>query len=217
MIEHKHSQLAAHLMTELGTLPVAGARVLEIGCDNGWFAGQLKASASYLGLDPSPELMAEAQARFPAAQFVATDFLEWTPPDHLFDLVLFVDKIAHMPNQESVIAKAVSLIKPGGHLLLTTENPFVYARMCWIRPPAEGQFRRWLKARELHAMLKQTGLELLRSYTVLPTGEYGILRFTNARRLNEPLYRIIPERLVTRAKEKVGLGQFRVVIGRRPK
>lgn len=216
MIKHKHSQLAARLMKELESLPVAGSRVLEIGCENGWFAGQLKGLSSYLGLDPSPEFVAAARSAFPSADFLATEFLPWIAPEQLFDLVLFVDKIAHMPEQEAVIAKAASLIRPGGHLVLTTENPFVYSRICWIRPPAEGQFRRWLNAPELHSMIEQSGLRLLRSYTVLPAGELGILKVINARRLNEPAQKIIPERLITGAKERIGLGQFRVIVAQRP-
>lgn len=202
-------------MTEIGTLPLDGARVLEIGCENGWFAGQLKGHASYLGLDPSPEMVAAAEKAFPSGRFVAADFLSWEPPDERFDLVLFVDKIAHMPQQDAVIAKMASLIKPGGHLVLTTENPFVYSRICWVRPPAEGQFRRWLTEDELHRMLDASGLSRLRSYTVLPAGELGILKIINARKLNQPAQLVIPERWITGAKERCGLGQFRVVIARR--
>ncbi len=215
-IPHKHGQLAALLLTELAALPLANARVLEVGCEHGWFAGQLTGHASYLGLDPSPDMIAVARAHFPHARFLATEFLAWEPPKEPFDLVLFIGKLAHMREQDAVIAKMARLVTPGGHLVLTTENPFVYSRICWIRPPAHGEFRRWLTATELHAMLDRSGLTPLRSYTVLPAGELGVLKVINARKLNQPLQMIIPERRIARLKERCSLGQFRVVVAQRP-
>ncbi|MEY6432070.1 class I SAM-dependent methyltransferase [Thioalkalicoccus limnaeus] len=215
MVKHKHSQLAALLMKELSALPLNGARVLEVNCERGWFAGQLQGCSSFLGIDPSAEMVAEAQAHFPHAKFFASEFLPWEAPEQSFDLILYVDKIAHTPDQEAVLEKMGRLVRPGGHLVLTTENPFVYSRICWIRPPAAGEFRRWLTNKELHAMLGRSGWRVERSYTVLPAGELGVLKIINARRLNDPLQRILPGRWITRVKEWAGLGQFRVVVAQR--
>jgi hypothetical protein len=84
--------------------------------------------------------------------------------------------------------------------------------MSWIGPPGHGQVRKWLTKNELHELLDRHDLSIVSSRTVLPEGDEGVLRWINSRRLNRPIERFLGERRVAAAKERVGLGQYRVVV-----
>jgi SAM-dependent methyltransferase len=209
------AQLGAAILREISSLGLTDLRVVEIGCGTGWFAERLVECGGYLGLDLSPKAIEEARRRFPGARFFAADFLSWNSQDELFNVALFVDSIAYFRDQNLAIARASELLDRDGYLVLSTVNPFVYSRMSWVGPPAEGQVRKWLSRAELHALLEAGGFRLLRSYTVMPAGDKGILRVLNTPKINRPAQVVIPAGWIKRAKELCGLGQYRIVVAQR--
>jgi hypothetical protein len=66
----------------------------------------------------------------------------------------------------------------------------------------------------MHQLVKQAGLTLERSYTIMPRGNMGILRVINSPRLNRA-FGLRIARILDRLKEQVGLGQYRVVVARK--
>jgi hypothetical protein len=67
---------------------------------------------------------------------------------------------------------------------------------------------------ELHTLVKRAGLKIVRSYTIMPRGNLGILRLVNSWRLNgilSPRAAAVAKRL----KELVGFGQYRVLVARK--
>jgi SAM-dependent methyltransferase len=205
-------QLGAAVLSEISSLSLTNPRVVEIGCGTGWVAERLIGCGSYLGLDLSRAAIEVARRRVPGGRFVVTDFLEWDSHGELFDIVLLVDSIAYFHDQDSAIAKASRLLDRHGYLILSTVNPFVYSRISWVGPPAEGQVRKWLSRSALHSLLERGSFNLLRSYTVLPAGDRGILWFLNSRRLNLVARLVVPETWIRRAKELCGLGQYRIAV-----
>jgi SAM-dependent methyltransferase len=202
-------RLGQVVMSEVRSLPVRRPDVLEIGCGTGWFAEGLSGFRSYLGLDLSPEAVAIAKQRLPALEFVAGDFHDWEPPPLQFDVAVLLDTVAYFRDQDLALAKVVSLLKPGGFVVLSTVNPFVYSRISWIGPPGDGQVRKWLSKSHLRA------LRTLKHYTIFPSGDRGILRLINTPRLNKPLEAVIPEGWIRRTKESLGLGRFQIVVAQR--
>jgi 2-polyprenyl-3-methyl-5-hydroxy-6-metoxy-1,4-benzoquinol methylase len=203
-------------VAELRRLCLApGLSLMDVGCGAGWTGEWLHRGFDYLGLDLSPQAIESAKARVPGARFEAADFHEWPEPAGHYDVVLSVDAIAYFRDQDAVVAKMARALKPRGWLVMTTLNPYVYARMSHIDPPGQGQVRKWLTRRALHALLERNGFEVLRSRSILPTGDRGLLRWTNAPKLNRPLNALLGKQQVKRLKEVVGLGQFRVVTARR--
>jgi len=77
-----------------------------------------------------------------------------------------------------------------------------------------GPVSHWLSRDELHALVKQAGLTLERSYTIMPRGNVGLLRLINAPRVDRALGRR-GAAIFRRLKEQVGLGQYRVVLARK--
>lgn len=72
--------------------PLAGRRILDVGCGSGYVLASLLpmgASANLLhGVDLLPERITAAQRRFPACRFECTNAEELPYPDDHFDLVL---------------------------------------------------------------------------------------------------------------------------------
>jgi hypothetical protein len=112
--------------------------------------------------------------------------------------------------------KIAQTLRPGGRLVLTTINRFVYDRI--HRTPAvrleSGPVAHWLSRGELHALIRQAGLVIERSSTMMPRGNLGILRWVNSRRLNEAFGPGVAA-VLRRLKEHAGLGQYSIVVARK--
>ena len=202
----------------------AGCRVLEVACGAGALSRFLTYS-SYHGLDISPAAIEIARQKaktiqqstgVPPPTYEAADFHDWPLPPDPFDVVVCVDAIMCFRDQQLALRKMAQGLRPGGTLVLTAINPFVYNRIrrTATTPIQSGPVSRWLSGGELHAMIKSVGLAIERSWTIMPRGNRGILRLINSSRLNQafgPRF----EAVLRRLKERVGLGQYRVIVARK--
>ena len=123
-----------------------------------------------------------------------------------FDVVVSVDSLASIADHGAFVKGVADSLKPSGYLILTTQNPFVMSRRSTLAPVAAGQVRNWADQAGLRALLTPL-FHIKRLYTVLPTGDKGILRVTNSPRLNRILAAVMGERALARLKEASGLGQ----------
>ena len=115
---------AARLAAALPHVP-PGARVLDLGCGLTDLPSRLP---SYVGCDQSPEILLVQRARFPSAVFFEWDFAESDAPVGLaaqgpFDVVLLLAVLEHVEKPHRLVARAVSLLGPGGRLVVTTPHP----------------------------------------------------------------------------------------------
>jgi 2-polyprenyl-3-methyl-5-hydroxy-6-metoxy-1,4-benzoquinol methylase len=196
-------------------------QVLEVACGTGTLSRQVNFS-SYHGLDISPAAIEIARQKGELLQlpadtsrptYEAADFHDWPLPPESFDVVMCIDAISCFRDQQFVLRKMSLALREGGSVVLTTVNPFVYNR---IRRTGgvrleNGPVSHWLTRRELHELVKQAGLTLKHSYTIMPRGNRGVLRVINSRRLNHALGER-GEAVIRRLKERIGLGQYRVII-----
>jgi SAM-dependent methyltransferase len=94
-------------------LPLAGRRVLDLGCGRGWYAPfLLEAGAEVVAIDQDPESVAQAATRAPevlVADARATPF-----DDASFDGVLCSNLLEHTPEPEAVIEEIERVLAPGG-------------------------------------------------------------------------------------------------------
>ena len=198
-------------------------RVLEIGCGAGSLSRRLRYS-SYHGVDISPAAIDIARQKHDTLRradssvttYEAADFHDWTAPPEPFDVAVCVDAVAYFRDQSFALKKMTQSLRRSGALVLTTINPFVYHRIRRTpsRPLSEGSISRWLTRDELHGLMKSAGLSLEKSYTIMPRGDAGFLRIINSRHLNH-LFGSRWANCLKRMKERVGLGQYRVVVGRK--
>ena len=86
-----------------------------------------------------------------------------------------LETFSHVSSQPQFIEVIANLLRESGYLILTTQNRSIYMRDSRVAPPPEGQLRRWVTMPALRAMLS-VRFESLRSYTVEPGGNRGLLR-----------------------------------------
>jgi len=131
-----------------------------------------------------------------------------------FDIVVSLETLSHVADQPAFIKRIRDVLKPGGYLILTTQNRLVFERRADVIPLAVGQIRRWVSPRELRRLLRDDFV-VRRLVTLLPEGQLGILRLVNSKRIDRVLVRLVSRNLLERAKERLGFGQTIAVLAQR--
>jgi 2-polyprenyl-3-methyl-5-hydroxy-6-metoxy-1,4-benzoquinol methylase len=121
---HTHRYLMPALLSLGGERLRPGTSVLDVGCGNGFKAGELLArGCEVVGIDPSGSGIAIARENYPAGRF------EQLTPDHElleklrcapFDVVISTEVIEHVYTPRSFVAACFDALKPGGRYILST-------------------------------------------------------------------------------------------------
>jgi SAM-dependent methyltransferase len=202
---HVVSRRQARVVTEwLARLGRVDLDILEVGCGSGWLAPRLSAFGRLTATDLADEVIREARRRYPGATFMAGDFMALDLPEQAFDVVVTLEVLAHVADQPAFMAKVARLLRPGGLLMMATQNRFVLERFNRVPPPAPGQLRRWVKRGELHD-LAELEFDVHELFTITPIADRGVMRLVNSKRLNRAIGTVVGGRL-ERLKEKAGLG-----------
>lgn len=200
----------------VGSLRLQNPEILDLGCGNGWFTERLAAFGKATGTDLSLKAMEEARTKFPNASFLGGDLFEVPLPQAHFDLVVSQQVIAHVVEQPRYVERAASLLRSKGHLIVTTPNRFVMDRLGdqgWDATPPE-HIEQWLTRQDLHRLLEPR-FEILRSTSILPMGDRGILHFVNSAKLNRFLGLVLSTERLDAWKERAGLGYTLIVLARK--
>jgi SAM-dependent methyltransferase len=98
--------------------PVAGRRVLDVGCGAGGFAELASASGARVsGIDAAPALVDIAGQRVPEGSFRVGE-LEWLPyQDHSFDLVTGFNSFQYAANPVNALREARRVTERGGSVV----------------------------------------------------------------------------------------------------
>lgn len=144
-----------------------GGRLLEIGCAYGFFLELIRSEyPGSVGVDVSSAGIAHARAQGLQAEEGDLLRLQFEQP---FDGVCLWDTIEHLPNPRDVVQRGAELLKPGGHLFLTTGDfgallPRLQG-LSWrqIHPPTHLFYFTRLSFREL---CPRVGLQVVRFSTV---------------------------------------------------
>lgn len=110
---------------------LSGKKMLEVGCGNGDFSNYLSLNhnADILGLDFSTESIKIANQKkdvFGAktSSFMVGDAQNISLPDNSFDIIVSCECLEHIPVPQKMVSEIFRLLKPGGRVVLTTENYF---------------------------------------------------------------------------------------------
>ena len=99
-----------------------GGTLLDVGCGDGSFYPCISAKFEHVyGIDIAPEAVNEAQER--GMEAVAGDAggpLPWK--DRYFNSIVCLEVIEHLPDPLAALKEIHRVLKPGGHLVLTTPN-----------------------------------------------------------------------------------------------
>lgn len=200
------ARVALEWLAPLGRRDLA---LLDAGCGAGWMCEQLAPFGQVTGTDLADAVLERAAARLPHVRFVAGDFLALPFDAQAFDVIVSFELIAHVQDPVTVVERFARLLKPGGMLVLATQNPWVLARST-VDPVQPGQIRRWLSRRELRALLApHFRVEEIR--TVTPHGDRGVLRLVNSVKLNAIAAALLGAERVRALKERAGLGRTLIV------
>ena len=94
-----------------------GERILDLGCGTGTLTAEIAASgARVVGVDRSPEMIAEARKKFPAIQFEVRDARD-LPFSTEFDAVFSNAALHWIPEAERVVDGVSRSLKHGGRFI----------------------------------------------------------------------------------------------------
>jgi SAM-dependent methyltransferase len=144
----------------LGEEDLAGQVVLDAGCGAGQGTGKLLArGAQVIALDLGPDLVALTRARH-GVPAVVGDLMQLPFPDDHFRYIFSSEVIEHTPQSAQALAELYRVLRPGGHLVLSTPNwlwqyPVRLASALGLRP-YDG-LENFLKPGQLRGILEALG------------------------------------------------------------
>lgn len=150
--------------------PLAGLLVLDVGCGAGLASEALaRAGKSVVGLDRATSALAAARAHAAAGGLAITyreggvEEVADLPP---FDAVVALEVVEHVADVEAFLVDALSVLRPGGRLFLSTLNrttkslliaKFGAEYLARLLPVGTHDWKRFLKPAELAAHARAAG------------------------------------------------------------
>lgn len=189
--------------------------IIDVGCGAGWTCERLAEFGSVLGTDMVENVIERARVRLPHVKFVCGDFFKLDLPKAHFDVVVCLEVLSHVADHPAFIARLAQLLKPGGRLILCTQNRPILERWSAVAPPDPAQIRHWVNAKELRNLLSKefTSIEI---QSLFPVGDRGFLRWVNSTKLNTLVQTVISAERVTRLKERAMLGHTLLATALKP-
>jgi trans-aconitate methyltransferase len=97
--------------------PKSGERILDLGCGTGHLTSEIAAKgARVVGVDRSPEMIAEARKQYPSLKFEVADARRLAFNSE-FDAVLSNAALHWIPDAEQVVQGISKALKPGGRFV----------------------------------------------------------------------------------------------------
>lgn len=158
-----------------GLAALAGKKVLDIGCGGGLLSEAMAAAgATVTGIDLSEKALSVARLHlFESGLSVdyravsAEAFAQERAGE--FDIVTCMEMLEHVPNPASVVQACARLVRPGGHVFLSTlnRNPKSYLfailgaeYLLNLLPRGTHDYAKFIKPSELARDCRTAGLEI---------------------------------------------------------
>jgi 2-polyprenyl-6-hydroxyphenyl methylase/3-demethylubiquinone-9 3-methyltransferase len=150
-----------------------GRDVLDVGCGGGLLAEAMaRTGARVTGLDMATELLKVAQLHA-LESGVAVKYLLESAEQHAvdraarYDVVTCMEMLEHVPDPAQVVVALAALVRPGGHVFLSTINrtPRAYLRavigaeyVLRLLPTGTHTYEKFIRPSELSAWARHAGL-----------------------------------------------------------
>ncbi|MBS0557317.1 MAG: bifunctional 2-polyprenyl-6-hydroxyphenol methylase/3-demethylubiquinol 3-O-methyltransferase UbiG [Proteobacteria bacterium] len=170
-----HDLNPARLNYIAGRVALKGARVLDVGCGGGILSESLaRVGANVTGIDLAPRVLEVARLHLHESG-VQVDYREISveslaaESSGTFDAITCMELLEHVPDPGSVVGACASLLKPGGHLFLSTLNrtPLAFGAAIAgaeyalnLLPRGMHHYAQFIRPSELASALRAAGLEL---------------------------------------------------------
>ena len=194
----------------VGELKIPDAKILEAGCGTGWLSAKLSEFGKVTAVDIGKKIIEIAQVKYPHIDFRSGDVETLDLPVNYFDVVVSTQVLTHVADQPRFLRRLAQLLKPGGFLLIETQNKYVFERTANISP-AKGWIRQWVTMKTLKNFLTKD-FSIRRATTLEPQGHLGLLRLVNSRKLNKLLAPVFGSHRLKRLREHAGFGQSLFVV-----
>ncbi len=157
--------------------PLAGQQVVDVGCGGGLLSeGMARRGAIVTGIDMGEAPLSVARLHS-LESGLKVDYRQITveelaaDPEHTgqYDIVTCLEMLEHVPEPASVINACARLLKPGGHLYLSTinRNPksFLFAivgaeYVLGMLPKGTHEWKRFIRPSEMSEYLRQAQLNI---------------------------------------------------------
>jgi ubiquinone/menaquinone biosynthesis C-methylase UbiE len=129
--------------------PLAGKRVLDVGCGKGRFARvfhELEPDAELWGLDISEAMLAFVPA---GIQTRAGSMTELPFADNFFDGAYATESLEHAVEIEKAVDEICRVVKPGGRIVIIDKNAEQWGK---LKTP---EWEKWFTRRELERLLRR--------------------------------------------------------------
>ncbi|TPW32541.1 bifunctional 2-polyprenyl-6-hydroxyphenol methylase/3-demethylubiquinol 3-O-methyltransferase UbiG [Martelella alba] len=162
-------------LDETSARPLAGLRILDIGCGGGLLSEPLaRMGASVTGIDPSEKNIGIAVTHAGETgieiDYRATTAEALAEAGEQFDIVLNMEVVEHVADVDFFLTTSASLVRPGGMMFVATINRtlkaaalaiFAAERVLRWLPPGTHQYEKLVKPEEIETPLKAAGLSII--------------------------------------------------------
>jgi len=156
--------------------PLAGLRIVDVGCGGGLLAEAMaRRGARVTGLDLASELLQVAGLHALEAR-IPVDYRLESAEQHAaghageYDVATCMEMLEHVPDPRSVVVALAAMVRPGGHVFLSTINrtPRAYLHavvgaeyVLRMLPRGTHTYEKFIRPSELAAWARAAGLGLL--------------------------------------------------------
>ena len=156
-------------------VPIAGKKVLDVGCGGGILADSMaRQGADVLGIDLATKALKVAELHALEAQTEGVKYREISAEalaaeqPGTFDVVTCMEMLEHVPDPSLVVKACSDLVKPGGYVFFSTINrnakAFLFAivgaeYILNMLPKGTHEYAKLIKPSELAGYCRLAGLE----------------------------------------------------------
>ena len=156
-------------------VPLAGKRVIDIGCGGGILAESMaRKGANVTGIDLSEKALKVADLHSLESgvnvryKLIAAETMAEEEAGQ-YDVVTCMEMLEHVPDPSAIVKACATLVKPGGHIFLSTlnRNPKAYLfailgaeYVLRLLPKGTHDYDKFITPAELSQFLRTAGLDL---------------------------------------------------------
>ncbi|MGH3318993.1 MAG: class I SAM-dependent methyltransferase [Streptosporangiaceae bacterium] len=128
-IWHENYWFRRHEIAYAAIVPhVRGAKVLDVGCGEGYGSAMLADhAAQVIALDYDPLTVAHAHRQYPSLAVVSGNAVTLPVTDGSVDAVVALQVVEHLWDQQAFVRECARVLRPGGRAWLSTPNRLTFS------------------------------------------------------------------------------------------